>query len=51
MALLNECMLKCAPILIDTADIVREAILRQLRAYLLTGLAVNFVLALYIMSR
>ena len=29
MALLIECMLKCAPILIDNADIVREAILRQ----------------------
>ena len=32
MALLIECRLKCAPILIDNADIVREAIYRQLRA-------------------
>jgi len=31
MALLIECMLKCAPILIDNADIVREAMLRQQR--------------------
>jgi hypothetical protein len=30
MALLIECMLKCAPILIDNADIVREAMLGQL---------------------
>jgi hypothetical protein len=30
MALFIECMLKCAPILIDNADIVREAMLRQL---------------------
>jgi hypothetical protein len=30
MALFIECMLKCAPILIDNADIVREAILQQL---------------------
>ena len=29
MALFNECMLKCARKLLDTADIVREAILRQ----------------------
>jgi hypothetical protein len=33
MALLIECVLKCAPILIDNADIVREAIFRQLRTY------------------
>ena len=30
MALLVECMLKCAPILIDNADIVREAMFQQL---------------------
>jgi hypothetical protein len=30
MALFYECMLKCARKLLDTADIVREAILRQL---------------------
>ena len=30
MALLIECMLKCAPILIDNADIVREAMFYQL---------------------
>src|SRR6202140_2215799 len=29
MALFNECMLKCARKLLDTADIVREAILQQ----------------------
>jgi hypothetical protein len=29
MALLIECMLKCAPILNDNADIVREAMLQQ----------------------
>ena len=32
MALFSECMLKCARKLLDTADIVREAILRQLSA-------------------
>jgi len=31
MALFYECMLKCAEKLLDTADIVREAIFRQLR--------------------
>jgi hypothetical protein len=31
MALFYECMLKCALKLLDTADIVREAIYRQLR--------------------
>jgi hypothetical protein len=31
MALFSECMLPCAQKLLDTADIVREAILRQLR--------------------
>jgi hypothetical protein len=31
MALFNECMLLCAQKLLDTADIVREAMLRQLR--------------------
>ena len=36
MALLIECMLKCAPILIDNADIVREAMLGQL-AWLLAA--------------
>jgi hypothetical protein len=30
MALFSECMLKCARKLLDTADIVREAIFRQL---------------------
>ena len=30
MALFYECMLKCARKLLDTADIVREAMLRQL---------------------
>jgi len=30
MALWFECMLSCAPNLIDTADIVREAIFQQL---------------------
>jgi hypothetical protein len=30
MALLIECWLKCAPILIDNAAIVREAMLQQL---------------------
>jgi len=30
MALFYECMLKCARKLLDTADIVREAIFRQL---------------------
>ncbi len=30
MALFYECMLKCARKLLDTADIVRDAILRQL---------------------
>jgi hypothetical protein len=30
MALFYECMLKCARKLLDTADIVREAIYRQL---------------------
>jgi hypothetical protein len=30
MALFYECMLKCARKLLDTADIVREAILRHL---------------------
>jgi hypothetical protein len=30
MALFYECMLKCAPKLLDTADIVREAMFRQL---------------------
>jgi len=29
MALFNECMQSCAHIVLDTADIVREAILRQ----------------------
>jgi hypothetical protein len=29
MALLLECRLKCVPTLIDNADIVREAMLRQ----------------------
>jgi hypothetical protein len=33
MALLIECMLKCAPILIDNADIVREAIYRKACSY------------------
>ena len=32
MALFSECMLKCARKVLDTADIVREAILRQLSA-------------------
>jgi hypothetical protein len=31
MALFYECMLKCARKLLDTADIVSEAIYRQLR--------------------
>jgi hypothetical protein len=31
MALFYECMLKCAQKLLDTADIVRDAMLRQLR--------------------
>ena len=31
MALFYECMLKCARKLLDTADIVREAMLRQLQ--------------------
>jgi hypothetical protein len=31
MALFYECMLKCTQKLLDTADIVREAIFRQLR--------------------
>jgi hypothetical protein len=30
MPLFYECMLKCAPKLLDTADIVREAMFRQL---------------------
>ena len=30
MALFSECMLKCARKLLDTADIVRDAMLRQL---------------------
>jgi hypothetical protein len=30
MALFSECSLKCARIVLDTADIVREAIYRQL---------------------
>jgi uncharacterized metal-binding protein len=30
MALFYECMLKCAQKLLDTADIVRDAILQQL---------------------
>jgi hypothetical protein len=30
MALFYECMLKCAQKLLDTADIVREAMFRQL---------------------
>ena len=30
MALFYECMLKCARKLLDTADIVRDAIFRQL---------------------
>jgi hypothetical protein len=29
MALFNECMLSCAQKVVDTADIVREAIYRQ----------------------
>ena len=29
MALFSECMLKCARKLLDTADIVRDAMLRQ----------------------
>ena len=33
MALFNECMLKCAQKLLDTADIVREAIFLQLTCY------------------
>ena len=37
MALFYECMLKCARKLLDTADIVREAMLRQLPAGQLTG--------------
>jgi uncharacterized metal-binding protein len=32
MALFYECMLKCARKVLDTAGIVREAMLRQLRA-------------------
>jgi hypothetical protein len=32
MALFFECTEKCAPNLLDTADIVRDAMLRQLRA-------------------
>ena len=31
MALFTECMQSCAHIVLDTADIVREAILEQLR--------------------
>jgi hypothetical protein len=31
MALCYECVLKCARKLLDTADIVREAMLRQLK--------------------
>jgi hypothetical protein len=31
MALFFECMLECAQKVLDTADIVREAMLRQLR--------------------
>jgi hypothetical protein len=31
MALFNECTQSCAHIVLDMADIVREAILRQLR--------------------
>ena len=31
MALFYECMLKCARKLLDTADIVRDAIFQQLR--------------------
>ncbi len=31
MALFYECTLKCARKLLDTADIVRDAMLRQLR--------------------
>src|ERR1700686_5236815 len=31
MALFSECMLKCARKLLDTADIVREAMLRQVK--------------------
>jgi hypothetical protein len=33
MALFYECMLKCARKLLDTADIVREVILRQLSEF------------------
>ena len=33
MALFYECMLKCARKLLDTADIVREAILRHLTGF------------------
>jgi hypothetical protein len=33
LALFNECMLKCARKLLDTADIVREAILQQVLAF------------------
>ena len=31
MALFSECLLECARIVLDTADIVREAIYQQLR--------------------
>ena len=30
MALFSECMLSCAQIVLDTADIVRDGIFRQL---------------------
>jgi hypothetical protein len=37
MALFSECMNKYAQNMLDTADIVREAILRQLRTSYLRG--------------
>jgi hypothetical protein len=33
MPLFYECMLKCAPKLLDTADIVREAMFRQVSSF------------------
>ena len=37
MALFYECMLQCARKVLDTADIVRDAILRQLSSMHYTG--------------
>jgi hypothetical protein len=41
MALFSECSLECASKLLDTADIVREAVYRQLTGHLSFRIADN----------